>query len=191
MTEPTRREFLWTGAAGVGGTWLASLLPAIVAAGCEAADSRAGDEPLRVLSPDEAGELEAIAARIVPGDEGDPGAREADVIRFFDRAFETFQAGGERAAREGLSALQARVEEAYPGRGPFSVLAADEQDALLAEIESGAFFQQVRFLTIAGMFAMPARGGNRDGVGWRLIGFEARSAWEPPFGAYDREAHGA
>ena len=28
-------------------------------------------------------------------------------------------------------------------------------------------------------------GGNRDRVGWKLIGFEDRMAYQPPFGYYD------
>jgi hypothetical protein len=35
------------------------------------------------------------------------------------------------------------------------------------------------------MFADPAYGGNSDKVGWKLIGFEDRFAWQPPFGEYD------
>ena len=37
---------------------------------------------------------------------------------------------------------------------------------------------------------MPAYGGNRDGVGWKLIGFEDRHVFQPPFGYYDRDYPG-
>jgi len=36
-----------------------------------------------------------------------------------------------------------------------------------------------------GFLASPAWGGNRDKVGWKLIGFEDAGAFQPPFGYYD------
>jgi hypothetical protein len=36
-----------------------------------------------------------------------------------------------------------------------------------------------------GFFGNPSYGGNRDLVGWKLIGFEDRFQFEPPFGYYD------
>jgi hypothetical protein len=30
-------------------------------------------------------------------------------------------------------------------------------------------------------------GGNRDEVGWKLIGFEDKFHFEPPFGYYDKQ----
>jgi hypothetical protein len=40
------------------------------------------------------------------------------------------------------------------------------------------------------MFSLPAYGGNRDGVGWKLIGFEDEHVFHPPFGYYDRDYPG-
>ena len=61
-------------------------------------------------------------------------------------------------------------------------------EVLAKELEDGAFFGLIRNLTVQGMFAHPDRGGNRDKVGWRILGFEDRFAWQPPFGHYDAEA---
>ncbi len=36
-----------------------------------------------------------------------------------------------------------------------------------------------------GFLGNPSYGGNRDHVGWKLIGFEDRMAFQPPFGYYD------
>ena len=41
--------------------------------------------------------------------------------------------------------------------------------------------------TAAGMFANPEYGGNRDKIGWKLIGFDDRFFWQAPFGYYDRD----
>ncbi len=44
--------------------------------------------------------------------------------------------------------------------------------------------------SLAGMFAMPSYGGNRDHVGWSLLGFPHQHAWQPPFGHYDAQESG-
>ena len=41
--------------------------------------------------------------------------------------------------------------------------------------------------TAAGMFANPEYGGNRDKIGWKLLGFDDRFFWQQPFGYYDRD----
>jgi hypothetical protein len=40
------------------------------------------------------------------------------------------------------------------------------------------------------MFSMPAYGGNRNGAGWRLLGFQDMHVFQPPFGYYDRDYQG-
>ena len=37
------------------------------------------------------------------------------------------------------------------------------------------------------MFSLPEYGGNRDKVGYELIGFEDRHAWQSPYGYYDAD----
>jgi gluconate 2-dehydrogenase gamma chain len=88
--------------------------------------------------------------------------------------------------REGLAALQATADGTY-GKARFSALQPDQQDALLHAIEATEFFETARFLTIAGMFTLPDYGGNREHIGWDLIGFDHRHAWAPPFGYYDAD----
>lgn len=185
--EQTRRDFLWTGASGLGAAWIAAQLPAIEAAAAHASEALAHGQSFEALTAEEARELEAIAARILPSDET-PGAVEAGVIHFIDRAFVTFQAGALPSVRAGLAELSARAAAVDPAASAFSDLADTRQDELLREIESGNLFGTIRFLTIAGMFSMPAWGGNRGEAGWRLLGFESRPVWQPPFGHYDAEA---
>ena len=48
----------------------------------------------------------------------------------------------------------------------------------------------MRFMTLCGFFGMSSYGGNRDNVGWELLGFDGhRGAWQPPFGHYDIGEH--
>jgi gluconate 2-dehydrogenase gamma chain len=56
----------------------------------------------------------------------------------------------------------------------------------LKAIEQTEFFKQVRFHTILGFFGHPMHGGNRDGVGWKMLGLEHSMQYEPPFGYYDK-----
>lgn len=185
--DPTRRAFLGTTAGGLGGAWLVMQLPTIEAAARHARQAFERGQAFETLTAEEARELEAIAARIFPSDES-PGAREAGVIYFLDRALGTFQSAALPDVRAGLVQLQARARKTDPEAAAFSALATSRQIELLTEIEDGAFFGLIRTLTIQGMFAHPDRGGNRDKVGWAILGFEDRFSWQPPFGHYDAEA---
>ena len=171
-----RRRFL----SAAGAAWVASQFPAIAAAAVEARDAQAAFD---ALTPAQARELEAVAARIIPTDDT-PGAKEAGAIWFIDRALAGPMQGMRAPILGGLEALTAAAG------GDFSSLTPDRQDALLAERENSAFFGLTRLLTLGGVFAMPAHGGNRHHVGWQLIGFDHRHAWSPPFGHYDVGQHG-
>jgi gluconate 2-dehydrogenase gamma chain len=138
---------------------------------------------LSTLQPDEAAGLEAIAARILPEDESGPGAISGGVIAFMDRELGASRAEWLDLLREGLQELEAQARSQYGSN--FAALESTQQDALLRSIESSSFFGTVRTLTMAGMFALPQYGGNRDHAGYALIGFGHQHAWQPPFGHYD------
>ena len=53
----------------------------------------------------------------------------------------------------------------------FDRLEHAEQDHKLKQIETTLFFSLLRQNTIEGMFCDPIHGGNRDMLGWQLIGF--------------------
>jgi len=139
-----------------------------------------------ILSVDEARDFAAIAARIIPTTDT-PGATEAGVIHFFDKAFAGDMSGNLSTARAGLADFNVALAES--GRaGQFDELVEGEQDDFLRSQESGEFFGLVREMTIFGFFAMSSYGGNKDHVSWDLIGFEGHhGAWTYPFGHYDAE----
>ena len=62
-----------------------------------------------------------------------------------------------------------------------------QQIQYLEANERDPFFAFLQFLTPLGFFAHPSYRGNRDRLGWQLIGFEHRHAWLPPFGFYDAQ----
>ena len=140
-----------------------------------------------MLTPEQAADLDAIAAQIFPTDDT-PGAREARVVNFMDRSLATWAAQQREPLIHGLDELNGEVERRWPGTKRFANLAPDRQLELLGSQEQTPFFQQMRFATLVGMFSLPSYGGNADKAGWRVIGFEDRYAWQPPFGDYDAEA---
>jgi gluconate 2-dehydrogenase gamma chain len=150
-----------------------------------ATDARDAGTPFTVLGADEAAALEAIAARIVPTDDT-PGATEAGVVHFMDQVLGGIRSDALEPLRAGLADLQRQAASAHGDRS-FQSLDPGLQDALLTEIQESEFFATVRYLTLAGMFSLPEHGGNRDGVGWTLLGFDGRQAWQPPFGFYDAD----
>src|SRR5262245_20420042 len=131
----------------------------------------AGDAKLSWLSTAEAADIEAVASQIVPTDDS-PGAREAGVVFFIDRALATFFAQLAGDYRAQLAAFQATFRERHPSVQSFASLGSDEQIEYLKQIDDTPFFTTTRIFTLLGMFTLPAYGGNRDGVGWKLLGFQ-------------------
>jgi gluconate 2-dehydrogenase gamma chain len=138
----------------------------------------------------EARTVEAISERVFPGDPSDPGARDADVIVYIDRALAGYGKNLHRLYRRGVSELNRYTRSSCGGQAFFE-LTDSQQDTVLAKMEMwgesrismetnqqpaneallGEFFGAVRLHTIEGMFCDPMYGGNRDAVGWKLIGF--------------------
>jgi len=143
-----------------------------------------------VLTALQAADLDAIAAQIIPTDDNLPGAREARVVVFMDRALGGFMAGQKDFLLGGLDDLNGTVAERWPAAARFAELTEEQQHELLTEIEDEAFFGAVRFGVLTGMFAHPDWGGNHEGAGWKVLGFEPRYVWQPPFGYYDAQEMG-
>lgn len=182
----TRRDFLKGAGALASGAWLATTLPAIRAAAQTAEKAASTATPLTTLTPDEARTLAAIAAQIIPTDE-QPGAAEANVIYFMDAAFDSFMRPQLDRVRAQLPAFEAGAKKTAGDGRKFADLNNAEQIAYLTEQEDTPMFGFLTFLVTLGMFALPSYGGNRDHVGWDLIGFKHQHVWLPPFGHYDAE----
>lgn len=171
--------------------------------------------------------IEAAMARIIPSDDGTPGAREAGCIDFLERYLSGLDFIFAKPDGSGFEVLEGRSAEAWmrriaimrgkyadgirdldarAGQGfsaSFAELSPDEQDNILKAIEAdgtGAattltvsdglagplgepalqqtstevdldFFPLLVTHTRQGFYADPIYGGNRDGVGWTVIGF--------------------
>lgn len=168
----------------MGGSWIAMSLPAILATAGVACKAREDGLAFKFLTAGEATEFEAIAAQIIPSGDS-PGAREAGVIYFMDAAIGS-RPDALEPLRLGLAELQAEIQKGY-NTETFASLENNQQIETLQDIEDKPFFGTMRFLTLAGMFSNPSYGGNRDEVGWKLIGFKAPHPTKPPFGYYDAD----
>jgi hypothetical protein len=193
MNQPdgSRRSFLLSSSGVLTGAWLASHWSGIAAAAehahqMAAAPAHAGFE---FLSAAEAADVDAIAAQIVPSG-ATPGAREAHVVYFTDRALATFFSGLAHEFRSGLAEFQTTFRTTHPGAAAFATASPDEQIAFLKSVDRTAFFEGMRMLTLLGMFSSPKYGGNYGGAGWKLLGFADEHVFTPPFGYYDREYAG-
>lgn len=186
--KPTRREFV--AATGLlGAAWLIKDMLAAQDALAWAREAiRQQPAPaFTAFTPDEAAVLEAAASRIIPTDDT-PGAKEAGVIYFIDRAFSTFQKDDLPLARKLVANLNRRARRRRAQATSFAALEPADQDAILKQTEKSDDFGGLRYLTIVGMFANPSWGGNRDMIGWKMLDFMPHGAFQPPFGYYDAEA---
>lgn len=188
MDLHSRRAFL-RAAAAAGAAWSAAdLLSVEDALAWSAEQAGKGSGGFTALSAGEAETIIALSSRIIPSVDKRPGAQEAGVVFFVDRALATFNAGQRKMYAEGLQDLDRRAAAMFTAAA-FAKLTAPQQDDVIRAIQKTPFFQAVRFDTIVGTFALPTWGGNRDYAGWHMIGLEHQPRFQPPFGAYDVEVN--
>lgn len=186
----SRRLFLQSTGSLTGATYLRLLGPGLIAITEAACTAKQDSAMFKVLSDREADDFASIAARLIPTTDT-PGATEAGVVYFFDNAFAAEMSGELEGARDGLAAFNAALRDAYPDTVSLSELSTADQDQFLTTQESSEFFNLAWLMTVIGFFSMEKYGGNKDHVGWDLIGFEGHhGGWQYPFGYYDAEVRG-
>lgn len=185
-----RRTFI-RAAAAASVAWAAADLVEIEEALAWASEQSAAPQPapLRSLTRAQADVIDALTSRIIPAVDGKPGAHDAGVLYFVDRALASFNAGQKTLYRDGIEDVNRRASRRSPAAKDFTALPVDGQDEVIREIEQTPFFQSLRFDTIVGTFALPSWGGNRDYAGWHLLGFEHQPRFQAPFGYYDADSN--
>lgn len=124
--------------------------------------------------------LRALIDRLIPADDF-PGGWDAGVGDYLERQFAGDLCHLLDVYRAGLDALD--VEARVTAGISFAALPPDVQDELLRRVELGevvtdwpvdaaAFFRAATEHAAEGFYGDPGNGGNRDGVSWRMIGFE-------------------
>lgn len=181
----SRRAFLRTTADTARGSCIVLSTPMILSACSRSKQAQRLEEDFRILTTEDAMEFEAIASRIMPSDET-PGATEAGVIYFIDTILSKDLDSQRADLLTGLQELQASVVRNY-GTDFFHQLDTTQQDELLTQIQTTEFFATIRYLSIAGMFSLPEYGGNKDRMGFQLLGLEEHQAWQAPYGFYDAD----
>jgi len=199
----SRRRFLRDTAVATGGALVLGVgerTPALVAAqgtqaGATTAATAAGSYSPVALTEDELATLKAVLARLIPADELGPGAVEAEVYVYIDRALIGAYKDSLPLYHQNLAALNKAA--AAQGATSFATLSADKQDALLKKLESltgtaptavqgnsqgasaatnitgatAGFFPLLLEHTREGMFGDPMYGGNKSFAGWDLVGY--------------------
>src|SRR5882672_10017009 len=168
------------------------------------AHGAAKGEKYMFLSPAEVAFLDAAVARLIPADELGPGAKQAGVAYFIDQQLfggwgtmaKMYRQGPhpEGTPQQGYQSpltpqevYRAAIREIDGILGkPFDKLTAGEQDDVLHRLEDGKlalesvparfFFKLLLDNTIEGFFSDPIYGGNRDKLGWKLVGFPGVAA---------------
>lgn len=185
--DVSRRKFLRSSGTITGASLLRIGAPSLAAITQAACTAKQETSPFMTLSAADAADFAAIAARIIPTTDT-PGATEAGVIHFFDRALGAELQGMLDGLLAQLADLNSEIVAANSGVPRFADLDEAQQDERLAAIETESFFQSVWHLTMFGFFAMSQYGGNKGNVAWDLIGFEGdHGPWQYPFGHYDAE----
>ena len=169
----SRRSFIRR----AGGAGAAAAVPAglFVSEGASAPER----ERLETFSAAEADTVDAMLGRLAPNDASGPGAVEARVLRYIDKALSGDLASSRPAYTAGIVSTNAYARSRFGD--DFADLTTAQQDAILDEMErnvatgfspsSRAFFDLVREHAVQGMFGDPVHGGNADFIGWDLIGF--------------------
>lgn len=136
-------------------------------------------EAFETLTAAESDTLDAIVERILPSDENGPGAREARAVHYIDRALSGFLVSARESYSLGLLAVEEYAQAQYGAS--YHSLSLVQQDGILQLLErnempglaasGAAFFAMLRNHTIEGTFCDPYYGGNRDFIGWDMLGY--------------------
>jgi gluconate 2-dehydrogenase gamma chain len=196
-----RRQFIELSAQSLGGLLIYSLTGVPAVANAQTGTVRV---PLRFFTEAEARAVVAACERIFPGDENGPGATQAGAMIYIDR-----QLAGPYGTDK-YRYTQAPFVESLPGHGyqgkenprqtyragikslgdDFATLGGDAQDERLRNVEKSHFFALLRQHTIEGMFCDPMHGGNKDLIGWQLIGYPGpQMGYREQMGKYNGVAY--
>jgi gluconate 2-dehydrogenase gamma chain len=155
--------------------------------------------PYMFLSQAEVAFIDAAVSHLIPKDELGPGAKEAGVTYFIDQQLfggfgtmaKMYRQGPhpEGTPQQGYQSpltpqevYRAAIREINATLGkPFDKFPPSEQDDILRKLDEGKlalesvpsrfFFNMLLDNTVEGFFSDPIYGGNRDKIGWKLVGF--------------------
>jgi len=177
-----RREFLTIPAGALGGVLLYTLAREPFRLQAQDGNIKI---PLRFFTAAEARVVSAACERIFPSDSTGPGAKEAGVVIYIDRQL-AGPYGADKYRYTKGPWVESVPEHGYQGKANpretyrdgiaklganFGELPVEEQIQKLQSMEKTHFFQLLRAHTVEGVFCDPMHGGNKDLIGWQLIGY--------------------
>jgi gluconate 2-dehydrogenase gamma chain len=143
-------------------------------------------QPFRFFTSLQAADYAAFAEQIFPTDDT-PGAREANVVHFADFALAEIEPHNKSDFTKALNALNEHAKKTNPEAKSFAALSSAQQAETMKSMEKTPDFGMLRFYAVVGFLGDPADGGNKNKVGWDLIGFKDDFYYVPPFGDYDAQ----
>jgi gluconate 2-dehydrogenase gamma chain len=159
--------------------FLQAAFAAAAASGAAVGCSRPSS-PWRFLTVGEARTIAAACDQIIPPDE-QPGAAWAGVVNYIDRQLCGPYKRLQESYRQGIAAMN-KSSRLLCG-SDFAVLSQTKQVELLTAMEKGEappqawqqvssrdFFGLLVDHTMQGFYGDPRHGGNRAGVGWKIVG---------------------
>ncbi len=147
-------------------------------------------QALQYFDSRQAAIIHAAAGRIIPGTTQDPGAKEAAVVVFIDRALAGYDIALQPQYIGGIEGMDGYANGKY-SKG-FAALTDQQQDDILSNMEKNsdeakkyipgapAFFAVLLTHVRQGMFSDPVFGGNQNAVGWKLLGHPGIVFGRPP-----------
>jgi len=208
LETAARRDFLLQLGGLAGAAWIEAQWPSVLAAAQHAHEAAKTKEAsaFEVLTPDQARQVEAITSQLIPTDEL-PGAKEAGVVYFIDRALKTFASEARPVYEIGIADVSRICAELFPGIVNIGEGTPEQQYQIVSELmadmnprpglrrstvilASPDFPQMIWIHTLWGFLLDPEAGANRDYVGWTVIGRDPAHSFSPPFGFYDKDYPG-
>ncbi|MFT3709940.1 MAG: gluconate 2-dehydrogenase subunit 3 family protein [Archangium sp.] len=136
--------------------------------------------------------LRAVIDRFLPKD-ADPGGVELGVPEYIDRMLQDPTMEQMKTNfPTGLAALDRRSNRMF--QKPFAQCTGEQQDELLTIFKNSPeksgearWYEMLVVLSLEGYLGDPSYGGNKDGAGWKVVGFElvGRNVKGDPKSPYD------
>jgi len=165
LNRITRRKFIQVTTAAAAGSMVA----------CTRKQS-----PWRFFTLEEGQTVAAICERIIPADQ-DPGAADAQVVKFIDLQLMGPYKRYRATYRQGIRGVEQTSLEMFGYRS--IELSPEKQDEILQALERGGaageawkglpskdFFALVLSHTMQGFYGDPRHGGNRERASWKMLG---------------------
>jgi gluconate 2-dehydrogenase gamma chain len=128
-----------------------------------------------VFGDDELSLLTVLIDLMMPADDYGPGALDAQVLTYIERALADELVALLPAYRGSLQRVEQHVRTQHSAR--LADASPEVQQSVIGDLAedriAGAegFFLMLRTHVIEGFLGDPARGGNADGIGWQTIGY--------------------